>query len=91
MFADKVYDILTLPFSKTNEIRVMEFLLNDFCKNKLDLMDKQSTYEQDMNIIDNNNDVIKIALARLRIQERSALLNTIGKCQIELSTLYAVS
>eukprot|EP01035_Chromulina_nebulosa_P019551 gene19551-25450_t len=98
-FSQTVYDTLNQPFSKVNEIAVYEYL-NNFCESKLKLLDELSTNELDQELINNSNsnevinkqslrDKIKVSLAKLRIQERASLRNTLSKITTELKILTA--
>lgn len=72
VFSNTVYNALSLPFSKVNEMKVMKYLLED-CLKKLEVINSVSSDERDTEIsgakgdsdIESNLDV---SLARLRIQ-----------------------
>lgn len=82
-FSNTVWYQLSLPFSKVNELRVFEYILKE-CE--LDLKKiEEATGGNDDSIAKEND--IKAALARLRLQEKAALQETIIKVQNELTTL----
>jgi hypothetical protein len=80
VFSNIVYDTLSLPFSRVNEVRVMKYLSEELSK-KLENMNEVSSDEKDREIIDNSTtspefEGISVALARLRIQVRDSHLNS---------------
>lgn len=68
-FSNTVFSTMTLPFSRNNEIDVMNYL-RIFCQSKLDTMNNISSEEQDRQYIrENKNDVSpKLLIAQLRDQ-----------------------
>lgn len=92
-FANTVYSTMELPFSKINELKVMQYIV-DTCSNKIQHLNTVSTDSLDVeicNAVDNANALttndIRLNLARLRIQERASLENTRSVAASELAKL----
>jgi hypothetical protein len=96
-FASTVYETLSLAFSKANELRVMEYILQ-FCSQKLENMNTVASPSDDEALLAQGDssaggagtEPIRVALARLRTQERAALTTTIDKVEAEIRSLKVI-
>lgn len=66
--------------------------IQEFCQDKLNTINSVSSDDKDLQIIkdsvtEGSKNSIASCLAKLRVQERAALLQTLSKVQEELSTL----
>jgi len=88
-FSDTVFNTLAQPFSKLNEVKALQYLL-DQTQQLYDQINSVSNDENDSNLVDqidrNDNNLInpKYIMARLRLQERSVLTTTLNRLRIEL-------
>ena len=78
-FANTVWDQLSMPFSKANEMKSLQVIL-DVCTNSLNHMIEVDSYEE------NDNSPINLA-TKLRMQERKALLGTMKKIEMDLANI----
>ena len=72
VFSNLVYNLLNLPFSKPNEIKVMKYI-RDECQKKLDVINSGHSNEQDLEIKNQNLEFdtesnLSVAFAKLRVQ-----------------------
>lgn len=73
------------PFSKPNEIKVLQYLL-DQCTKSLDEMNAISSNDQDEKLSSQGNGPAE-SMARLRLQERAVLSNNIKRLNVELLSI----
>ena len=93
-FKDTIWQTLTLPFSKPNEIKVLTYIA-DTCKNALDKINSASSEanddtflkEHDIENPSSETERRKLLMAELRQQERAALKGTLAYVSEELRTL----
>lgn len=93
---DSVWSALALPFSKSNEIRVFEYIV-DTCRGLLESIGGGRDEEDaTCDVIDSalvlvpedaSQETKRSMMARLRLQERAALRGTIRAAKAELATL----
>jgi hypothetical protein len=74
-----------LPFSKPNEIKVLQYLLDE-CTRRLDEMNSISDNDKDEQLITIASGPVE-SMARLRLQERAVLLSNIKRLNIELVSI----
>ena len=77
-FANTVWDQLSMPFSKGNEVKSLQTIL-DICTTSLNNMIEDESYEE------NDNSPTNLA-AKLRMQERKALRGAIQKLHNDLES-----
>ena len=93
-FKDTIWQTLTLPFSKPNEIKVMTYI-SDACTKGLDKInaisseakDEALLSEKDIEHPSSEEERRKLLMAELRQQERAALKGTLNYVTEELKTL----
>lgn len=91
-FAGTVFHTLNMPFSKSNELAVVEYLIN-FCEKQLKQLDAVKSVATDRQlsttvVSDNDGDLMKeVQLAKLRLQERKAIEVTLNMLKTDLSSL----
>lgn len=83
-FMGTVFVTMSMPFSKANEIKVFEYLANK-CQSMLDGM-IQTTEEEDA-LTCKTTTGPKAEMARLRLQEKAALVATLNKVKQELNLI----
>ena len=89
-FYNTVFFTLQQPFSKVNEIKVYEYIFK-YCDEQLTKINSVSTVQNDESIINNkSNDIRKIMIARLRLQERASLEENLNRAKTELALLQGV-
>ena len=93
-FQDTIWQILTLPFSKPNEIKVMTYI-SDTCTKGLEKINSVSLEaedevllsEKDVENPSSESERRKLLMAELRQQERAALKGTLSYVSEELRNL----
>ena len=75
-FANTVWDQMSMPFSKNNEVKALQMIL-DLCSDALNNMAEDVTFDK------GSNNPVDLA-AKLRKQERTALLGATRKLEKEL-------
>lgn len=92
VFSNTVYETMNLPFSKANELAVYNYLL-DYCRSGLERINAvaavaadEQTVAQGSQAADADGDRA-VLMARLRVQERAALAETIRKAEEEIGVI----
>lgn len=88
-FMNTVMYTLDAPFSKPNEISVMQYIKSQ-CRDLLAGINKLASASEDSTTVkagSGDSCAIKVILAKLRLQERAALECTILKAQSELTAM----
>jgi hypothetical protein len=90
-FADSVFNTMSLPFSRPNEMRVYSYL-KDTVASLLDKINSVSSEEQDAKLVGADASATegvrrKALLAELRQQERTALRGTLEVVRMEIQLL----